>query len=41
MNTQEKIGISCGGGGEGESVRRKILNKCMKLNWNCQRGGGS
>ena len=27
-----------GGGG---SVRPKNLKKCMKLNWNFQRGGGS
>ena len=27
------------GGERGESVRRKIVNKCMKLNWNCQRVG--
>ena len=34
----EGIGISWGGGG---SVRPKNLKKCMKLNWNFQRGGGS
>ena len=28
-------------GGWGGSVRPKILKKCMKLNWNFQRGGGS
>ena len=33
----EGIGISWGGGG---SVRPKNLKKCMKLNWNFQRGGG-
>jgi len=27
-----------GGGG---SVRPKTLKKCMKLNWNFQRGGGT
>ena len=33
----EGIGISWGVGG---SVRPKNLKKCMKLNWNFQRGGG-
>ena len=32
----EGIRISCGVGG---SVRPKKLKKCMKLNWNFQRGG--
>ena len=27
-------------GGSGGSVRLTILKKCMKLNWNFQRGGG-
>ena len=27
-------------GGVGGSVRPKNLKKCMKLNWNFQRGGG-
>ena len=36
----EGIGISWGrGGGCGGSVRPKHLKKCMKLNWNFQRGG--
>ena len=26
--------------GDGDSVRPKNLKKCMKLNWNFQRGGG-
>ena len=34
----EGIGISWGGG-EG-AIRLKHLKKCMKLNWNFQRGGG-
>ena len=34
----EGIGISWGVEG---SVRPKKLKKCMKLNWNFQRGGGS
>ena len=34
----EGIGISWGVGG---SIRPKNLKKCMKLNWNFQRGGGS
>ena len=34
----EGIGISWGVGG---SVRPKNLKKCMKFNWNFQRGGGS
>jgi len=33
---REGIGISWGVGG---STRQKNLNKCMKLNWNFQRGG--
>jgi len=33
----EGIGISWG---VGSSVRPKNLKKCMKLNWNFQRGGG-
>ena len=33
----EGIGISWGWG----SVRPKNVKKCMKLNWNFQRGGGS
>ena len=33
----EGIGISWGVGG---SIRPKNLKKCMKLNWNFQRGGG-
>ena len=33
----ERIGISWGVGG---SVRPNNLKKCMKLNWNFQRGGG-
>ena len=33
----EEIGISWWVGG---SVRPKNLKKCMKLNWNFQRGGG-
>ena len=28
------------GWGGGGSVRPKTLKKCMKLNWNFQRGGG-
>ena len=35
----EGIGISRGGGVEC-SVRPKNLKKCMKLNWNFQRGKG-
>ena len=34
----EGIGISWGVEG---SVRPEYLKKCMKLNWNFQRGGGS
>ena len=30
-----------GGGGGGGSERLKNLKKCMKFNWNFQRGGGS
>ena len=33
----EGIGISWG---VGDSIRPKNLKKCMKLNWNFQRGGG-
>jgi len=33
---KEGIGISWGVGG---SMRPKTLKKCMKLNWNFQRGG--
>ena len=33
----EGIGISWGVGG---SIRQKNLKKCIKLNWNFQRGGG-
>ena len=33
----EGIGISWG---VGDSIRPKKLKKCMKLNWNFQRGGG-
>ena len=36
----EGIGISWGMGVLC-SVRPKTLKKCMKLNWNFQRGGGS
>jgi len=28
------------GGRVGDSVKPKNLKKCMKLNWNFQRGGG-
>ena len=34
----EGIGISWGGGGFCEA---KKIKKCMKLNWNFQKGGGS
>ena len=34
----EEIGNSCGGGGP---QRPKNFKKCMKFNWNFQKGGGS
>jgi len=33
-------GVEFPGGGRQGSVRPKRLKKCMKLNWNFQRGGG-
>ena len=36
----EGIGNSWVGGGGGNYQRPKNLSKCMKLDWNFQRGGG-
>jgi len=33
-------GLEFPGGWVGDSVKPKNLKKCMKLNWNFQRGGG-
>ena len=37
----QQKGLEFPGGWGGGSVRPKSVKKCMKLNWNFQRGGGS